>query len=249
MESAASNKRSFLRAERASAPENLRDLWAKENSFRLSVAERFYHSAENNAARLLMSNSRTAPEIFLSLISTTIFLFKVNHVPSPLRVHLQGLLFGGALRRYSRRRGPLLQHGPARLVYDPGLLHSWALFLFFFLVGVFNALYKCAFPSGGLARAELLLIYSMMLIASAITTCGLSEYLLPIMGSWLYFATPENRWDDLFHPTSATSWSPTTRAPSSTSTRACPRARPSPGTLGCSPCSGGASSLSPSISP
>ena len=28
-----------------------------------------------------------------------------------------------------------------------------ALFLFFFLVGVFNALYKCAFPSGGLARA------------------------------------------------------------------------------------------------
>ncbi len=75
-----------------------------------------------------------------------------------------------------------------------------ALFLFFFLVGVFNALYKCAFPSGGLARAELLLIYSMMLIASAITTCGLSEYLLPIMGSWLYFATPENRWDDLFHP-------------------------------------------------
>ena len=36
-----------------------------------------------------------------------------------------------------------------------------ALFLFFFLVGVFNALYKCAFPSGGLARAELLLIYSI----------------------------------------------------------------------------------------
>ena len=59
---------------------------------------------------------------------------------------------------------------------------------------------KCVFPNGGLARAELLLIYSMMLIASAITTCGLSEYLLPIMGSWLYFATPENRWDDLFHP-------------------------------------------------
>ena len=75
-----------------------------------------------------------------------------------------------------------------------------ALFLFFFLVGVFNALYKCVFPGGGLARAELLLIYSMMLIASAITTCGLSEYLLPVMGSWLYFATPENRWDDLFHP-------------------------------------------------
>ena len=75
-----------------------------------------------------------------------------------------------------------------------------ALFLFFVLVGVFNALYKCVFPNGGLVRAEMLLIYSMMLIASAITTCGLSEYLLPIMSSWLYFTTPENRWDDLFHP-------------------------------------------------
>ena len=74
-----------------------------------------------------------------------------------------------------------------------------ALFLFFALVGVLNALYKCVFPGGGLVRAEMLLIYSMMLIASAITTCGLSEYLLPIMGSWLYFATPENNWDDLFH--------------------------------------------------
>ena len=49
-------------------------------------------------------------------------------------------------------------------------------------------------------RPRRAVIYSMMLIASAITTCGLSEYLLPIMGSWLYFATPENRWDDLFHP-------------------------------------------------
>ena len=75
-----------------------------------------------------------------------------------------------------------------------------ALFLFFVLAGVLNVLYKCLVPKGGLARAELLLIYCMMLIASAITTCGLSEYLLPIMGSWLYFATPENKWDDLFHP-------------------------------------------------
>ena len=75
-----------------------------------------------------------------------------------------------------------------------------ALFLFFMLVGVFNALYKSVVPQGGLSRSEMLLIYSMMLISSAITTCGLSEYLLPIMGSWLYFATPENRWNDLFHP-------------------------------------------------
>ena len=44
-----------------------------------------------------------------------------------------------------------------------------ALFLFFMLVGVFNALYKSVIPQGGLSRSEMLLIYSMMLISSAIT--------------------------------------------------------------------------------
>ena len=74
-----------------------------------------------------------------------------------------------------------------------------AFFLFFLLVGVLNLILKTISPSLALDRGELLLIYSMMLIASAITTCGLSEYLLPIVTSWHYFATPENRWAELFH--------------------------------------------------
>jgi hypothetical protein len=75
-----------------------------------------------------------------------------------------------------------------------------AFFLFFVLVGVLNAPLKLLSPTLGLNRAELIVVYSMMLIASAITTCGLSEYLLPIMTSWHYFATPENQWAELFHP-------------------------------------------------
>ena len=62
-----------------------------------------------------------------------------------------------------------------------------ALFLFFVLVGILNALYKGLVPHGGLARAEMLLIYSMMLIASAITTCGLSprpKQQLPVRARW-----------------------------------------------------------------
>jgi len=74
-----------------------------------------------------------------------------------------------------------------------------ALFIFFILVGLLNLLLKALFPSLALARGELLLVYSMMLISSAITTCGLSEYLLPIVTSWHYFATPENKWAELFH--------------------------------------------------
>ena len=124
MESAASNKRSFLRAERASAPENLRDLWRKKTlSVSLSRNDSIIHLRITQ--HVINVKFEDGPRDFLIFDFHDNFLFKVNHVPSPLRVHLQSLLLGRALRRYSRRRGSLLQHGPARLVYDPRLFHSW----------------------------------------------------------------------------------------------------------------------------
>ena len=74
-----------------------------------------------------------------------------------------------------------------------------ALFLFFVLVGPLNILVRLVAPTAALNRGELLVVYSMMLVASAITTCGLSEYLLPNITAWYYFATPENQWVELFH--------------------------------------------------
>ena len=74
-----------------------------------------------------------------------------------------------------------------------------ALFLFFLLVGPLNSLLGLLLPRLALNRGELLLVYSMMLVASALTTCGLSEYLLPNITAWYYFATPENQWVELFH--------------------------------------------------
>lgn len=74
-----------------------------------------------------------------------------------------------------------------------------AFFILFVLLGLVNVGLKVLLPLLSLRRGELLVVYSMMLVASAITTCGLSEYLLPVMTSWLYFATPENRWAELFH--------------------------------------------------
>jgi len=47
---------------------------------------------------------------------------------------------------------------------------------------------------------ELVVVYIMLIVASAIPTMGLSEYLLPILGSAYYYATPENDWANLIQP-------------------------------------------------
>jgi len=47
---------------------------------------------------------------------------------------------------------------------------------------------------------ELILIYAMLLVASIVPSRGLLCYLLTLMGSWRYFATPENNWAEVIHP-------------------------------------------------
>lgn len=75
-----------------------------------------------------------------------------------------------------------------------------ALFLFFLLVGVVNVLLRFVFPVLALNRRELLVVYIMMIVASAIPTMGLTEYLLPMIGGAQYYATPENDWATLILP-------------------------------------------------
>lgn len=69
-----------------------------------------------------------------------------------------------------------------------------ALFLFFALTGFFNALLARLSAPLALDRRELIVVYIMMIAASAIPTMGLSEYLLTIITGAQYFATPENEW-------------------------------------------------------
>ena len=75
-----------------------------------------------------------------------------------------------------------------------------ALFMFFALVGLINVGLRAAVPFLALGRRELLVVYIMMIVAAAIPTMGLTEYLLPIMGGVQYYATPENEWMTLIHP-------------------------------------------------
>ena len=72
-----------------------------------------------------------------------------------------------------------------------------AIFLFFLLVGPLNGLMRIVRRAWSLTRSELLVVYAMMITASAIPTMGLSEYLLTITTAAQYFATPENEWASL----------------------------------------------------
>ena len=75
-----------------------------------------------------------------------------------------------------------------------------AVFLFFVLVAGLNTLLKALHRPWGLTPQELLVIYIMMIVASAIPTWGLVTNLLAILTRPFYFATPENRWAEIIQP-------------------------------------------------
>ena len=75
-----------------------------------------------------------------------------------------------------------------------------AMMLLFVLVLVVNPLLKLVLGRNALSTAELLLIYVMMIVASAIPTWGLVTNLFHILTRPFYYATPENAWHDIIVP-------------------------------------------------
>ena len=67
------------------------------------------------------------------------------------------------------------------------------------LIVIANVLLKRLKPGLQLSESELTVIWGMMLVASGIPSSGLMRYLIPLLVSPFYFATPENEWSDLFH--------------------------------------------------
>ena len=51
-----------------------------------------------------------------------------------------------------------------------------------------------------LNRADLALVYIMLLIVSALCTMGMSQQLLPVISSFVYYATPQNKWAEKLGP-------------------------------------------------
>jgi len=82
-------------------------------------------------------------------------------------------------------------------VYSPGFIFmSFTVMLTFInLLRVFSGR-----DSLTLNRAELILVYIMLLIVSALCTMGFSEQFLPMITALFYFATPENKWQEQLFP-------------------------------------------------
>ena len=71
-------------------------------------------------------------------------------------------------------------------------------FILFVLVPL-NHLVRKASPKLALSQRELLVIYIMLCLASAVSGGDMLRLLVPILGYVFWFATPENEWADLFH--------------------------------------------------
>jgi len=67
-----------------------------------------------------------------------------------------------------------------------------------FLLCLLNLLLKRFLPRSALSQAELLVVYVMLSVASALCGLDMIQSLIPIMGHGFMFATPENEWEGLF---------------------------------------------------
>ena len=75
-----------------------------------------------------------------------------------------------------------------------------AFFLLFVLLLTVHLGLGCLRRSWAFTRGELLVIFSMMVVATAIPTRGVTGMLLPMITGATYYATPENKWLELIHP-------------------------------------------------
>jgi hypothetical protein len=90
------------------------------------------------------------------------------------------------------------------VLHNAGLTSDYitagAMMLFLLLVGLLNPLLKVIHRPLALRSGELIVVYVMMIIASAIPTWGLVTNLFHILTRPFYYATPENNWVDLVQP-------------------------------------------------
>ena len=80
--------------------------------------------------------------------------------------------------------------------YSPGVIFS----TFLFISAVLNIPVVWSGRSLALNRSELILVYVMLLIVSALCTMGLGEQILPMITAIFYFASPQNKWTEKLFP-------------------------------------------------
>ena len=74
-----------------------------------------------------------------------------------------------------------------------------AVFILIFLTLFVNPILKKVLPRAMLNPKELIVIWVMMVVSSAIPSKGMIGFLLPYLAAPVYFATPENEWAESLH--------------------------------------------------
>lgn len=74
-----------------------------------------------------------------------------------------------------------------------------AVFTLIFLTLIINPILKTLFPRATLNPKELIVIWVMMAVSSAIPSKGMIGFLLPYLAAPVYFATSENEWAESLH--------------------------------------------------
>lgn len=74
-----------------------------------------------------------------------------------------------------------------------------AVFTLIFLTLFINPILKKVLPRAMLNPKELIVIWVMMVVSSAIPSKGMIGFLLPYLAAPVYFATPENEWAETLH--------------------------------------------------
>ena len=120
--------------------------------------------------------------LFIFLVGILNALFKLGARSSSAAMALALL----ALALFTAAFWPLRDLDP----HSPHLIFSAILVLLLFL----NAALGWHGHSLALNRAELVLVYIMLLVVSAVATLGLGTILLPVVTGLFYYASPENGW-------------------------------------------------------
>ena len=97
-------------------------------------------------------------------------------------------LFAIATGSFGIAHWPLSQLDP----YSPGLMFG----AFVALSALLNLFLVLSGRSLALNRSELVLVYVMLLVVSALCTMGMSQQLLPAITALVYYASPGNKWTE-----------------------------------------------------
>lgn len=107
-----------------------------------------------------------------------------------------GLVASAFLGHWSQYAELIIHGTQITLTYPP----IGGFFVFLCLWVLFNVLLRLISPRLALTSAELLVVYTMIVMASGIASIDLAQKLIPMIAGPFYYASPANHWEELFLP-------------------------------------------------